>query len=120
MGVDAHKATSHITIMDDAGKVVQRKQVPTSHRGLRDALEAYHELTKTVLEASHRSGSVSGVRFRGSGRGLSHCRDRFGANCLTFVPSSHLEPPYPAYQLSKFVDRQSISTLRLRRDEVLH
>jgi hypothetical protein len=31
IGVDAHKAASHITIMDDAGKAVQRKQVRTSH-----------------------------------------------------------------------------------------
>ncbi len=58
VGVDAHKATSHITIMNDAGKVVQRKQVPTSHRGLRDALEAYHEPMKAVLEASHSWGPI--------------------------------------------------------------
>src|SRR5262245_31561261 len=58
VGVDAHKATSHVTIMDYAGKVLQRKQVPTSLDGLRDALDAYDEPMKAVLEASHGWGRV--------------------------------------------------------------
>ena len=58
VGVDAHKATSHITVMDDAGKVLQRKQVPTSLSGLRDVLESYDEPMKAVLEASHGWGPM--------------------------------------------------------------
>ncbi len=46
VGVDGHKATSHITIMDGAGKVLQRKQVPTSLGGLHDALDAVAQVVK--------------------------------------------------------------------------
>ena len=57
VGVDVHKATSHITIIDGAGKVLQRTQVPTSLDGLHDALDAYDEPMKAVLEAQPRLGT---------------------------------------------------------------
>src|SRR5262249_26044449 len=43
VGVDAHKATSHTTVMDEPGKVLKRKQVQTSPTGLRQALGCYQE-----------------------------------------------------------------------------
>ena len=44
--------------MDGAGKVLQRRQVPTSLHGLHDALDAYDEPMKAVLEASHGWGRI--------------------------------------------------------------
>jgi len=57
-GVDAHKATSHITVMDEAGRVLKRKQVPSSLAGLRQALGRYQEPMKAVLEASYSWGPM--------------------------------------------------------------
>ena len=58
VGADAHKVTSHIAIMDRAGKVLQRRQAPTSLHGLHDALDAYDESMKAVLVASHGWGRI--------------------------------------------------------------
>lgn len=52
VGVDAHKATSHITVMDDTGKVLRRKRVSSSFAGICEALGGYREPMKAVLEAS--------------------------------------------------------------------
>lgn len=58
VGVDVHKATSQITVMDEAGKVVKRKRVPTSPLGVIEALKGYHEPLKAVLEASYSWGPM--------------------------------------------------------------
>ncbi len=58
VGVDAHKATSQITVMDAAGKVLRRKRVPSSLTGIRGALEGYQEPMKAVLEASYSWGPL--------------------------------------------------------------
>lgn len=58
VGVDAHKTTSHVTVMDEAGKVLKRKQVPSSPAGLRQALGRYQEPMKAVLEASYSWGPM--------------------------------------------------------------
>lgn len=58
VGVDAHKATSHITVMDETGRILKRKQVPSSPAGLRQALGHYQEPMKAVLEASYTWGPV--------------------------------------------------------------
>lgn len=52
VGVDAHKATSHVTVMDETGKVLNRKRVPSSPIGLRQVLGRYQEPMKAVIEAS--------------------------------------------------------------------
>lgn len=44
--------------MDDAGKVLQRKQVSSSLPGLRQVLGRYHEPMKAVLEASYTWGPM--------------------------------------------------------------
>ncbi|MDR7518481.1 MAG: hypothetical protein QN131_00785 [Armatimonadota bacterium] len=38
VGVDASKATSQITVMDETGKVVKRKRVASSREGLQAVL----------------------------------------------------------------------------------
>jgi transposase len=58
VGVDAHKTTAQITVMDEAGKVVKRKRVPSSPLAIRDALEGYGEPMKAVLEASYSWGPM--------------------------------------------------------------
>ncbi len=58
VGVEAHKATSHITVMDAAGTVLQRKRVPSSPSGVYEMLGGYHEPMKAVLEASYSWGPM--------------------------------------------------------------
>jgi len=49
-GVDAHRTATHITIMDDAGKVLTRKRVSSSPDGLRSLFANYNEPIKAVVE----------------------------------------------------------------------
>ncbi len=58
VGVDAHKATSHITVMDETGQVLKRKRVPSTLPGLYDALGSFREPMKAVLEATYNWGPV--------------------------------------------------------------
>src|SRR3990170_5347924 len=57
-GIDAHKKTTHITVMDDIGRVLRRKQVPSSPAGFHQALGGYDEPIKAVLEASYTWGPM--------------------------------------------------------------
>lgn len=38
VGVDAHKSTSQITIMNEAGEVLRRKRVPSAREGFQATL----------------------------------------------------------------------------------
>lgn len=58
VGVDAHKSTSHLTIVNKNGVVLKRKQVPSSLEGLRHVLAPYSEPVKAVLEASYSWGPI--------------------------------------------------------------
>ena len=58
VGVDAHRASSHITIMDERGKVVKRAEVASSRRGIKGALGGYLEPMKAVVEASYSWGTM--------------------------------------------------------------
>ncbi len=58
VGVDAHKKTTHVTVMDEAGLVVRRKQIPSSPAGVREAIGDLHEPMKAVLEASYSWGPM--------------------------------------------------------------
>ncbi len=58
VGVDAHKATSHITVMDETGRILRRKRVPSTLPGLYDALGSFREPMKAVLEATYNWGPV--------------------------------------------------------------
>lgn len=57
-GVDAHKATAHVTVMDETGKIMRRQQIPSSSAGVHEALGDYKEPVKAVLEASYTWGPM--------------------------------------------------------------
>ena len=58
VGVDAHKATTHVTVMDEAGAVIRRKRVASSPAGVREAIGDLQEPMKAVLEASYCWGPM--------------------------------------------------------------
>lgn len=58
VGVDVAVKESQITVMDEAGKVLQRKRVPSSQAGIQEALGQYQESMKAVLEASYNWGPI--------------------------------------------------------------
>lgn len=57
-GVDAHRTSTHITVMDEAGKVLMRRRVASSSDGLRTIFANYHEPIKAVVEATYNWGPV--------------------------------------------------------------
>src|SRR5574337_2111932 len=58
IGVDHHKATSQITVMDATGQILGRKRIPSSPAGLHSALGSYARPMKAVLEATGRWGPM--------------------------------------------------------------
>jgi hypothetical protein len=57
-GVDAHRTATHITIVNDTGKVLTRKRVSSSSDGLRTIFANYNEPIKAVVEATYNWGPV--------------------------------------------------------------
>ncbi len=58
VGVDAHKSTSQITVMNEAGAILSRKRVNSTCEGFKEALAGYDEPLKAVLEASYSWGPM--------------------------------------------------------------
>jgi transposase len=58
VGVEAHKSTSQITVMNEAGVILQRKRVDSTSKGFKEALAGYDEPFKAVLEASYSWGPM--------------------------------------------------------------
>jgi transposase len=58
VGVDAHKSTSQITVMNEAGVILSRKRVNSTREGFQKALTGYNEPIKSVLEASYSWGPM--------------------------------------------------------------
>ena len=58
VGVDAHKSTSQITIMNETGEVLRRKRVASTREGFQAALAGLNEPLKSVLEASYSWGPM--------------------------------------------------------------
>jgi transposase len=58
VGVDAHKTTTQVTVMDENGKIVKRKRIESSRAGVGAVLGAYKEPLKAVLEASRTWGPM--------------------------------------------------------------
>ena len=58
VGVDAHKATSHVTVVDGTGKVLRHKRIASSPSGLREILGSCQEPMRAVLEASYTWGPM--------------------------------------------------------------
>jgi transposase len=57
-GVDAHRSSAHVTVMDETGKILRRTQVSSSPKGLHEALGGYDEPIKAVIEATYNWGPV--------------------------------------------------------------
>ena len=57
VGVEAHKSTSQITVMNEAGVILQRKSVHSTSEGFKGALAGFDEPFKAVLEASKQLGA---------------------------------------------------------------
>lgn len=58
VGVDAATKESQITVMDERGKVLQRKRVPSTRQGVHEVLQQFNEPMKAVLEASYNWGPL--------------------------------------------------------------
>ncbi len=58
VGVDAHKTKTHVTVLDEAGGVVRRKQITSSPAGVREVLGDLREPMKAVFEASYCWGPM--------------------------------------------------------------
>ena len=58
VGVDAHKNTSQITVMDESGKVLKRQRVPSTPDGFRQSLSGFGHPIQAVLEASYCWGPM--------------------------------------------------------------
>ena len=58
VGVDAHKITSQITVMDESGNVLKRQRVPSSPAGFQQGLSGFDRPMKAVLEASYCWGPM--------------------------------------------------------------
>lgn len=53
VGVDAHKSTSQVTVMDVYGNILQRRRIASSPAAVRQVLSSYEEPLRAVLEASY-------------------------------------------------------------------
>lgn len=58
VGVDAHKKTSHFTVMDAEGNILKKKNVKSNRSGILEVLEDFEEPMKAVLEASYSWGPM--------------------------------------------------------------
>ncbi len=58
VGVDDHKSTSQITVMNEAGEILRWKSVNSTKEGFQEALAGYDEPFKAVLEASYIWGPM--------------------------------------------------------------
>lgn len=58
VGVDAHKTTAQVTIMDETGKVITRKRIESSPAAVNAVLGGYREPLKAVLEAGYSWGPM--------------------------------------------------------------
>ena len=58
VGVDAHKSTSQITVMNEAGVILRRKSVNSTSEGFKGALAGFNEPFKAVVEASYSWGPM--------------------------------------------------------------
>jgi len=57
-GVDVHKRTTYVTVVDESGDVIKREQVRSTAEGMKKALGRYRRPVKAVLEASYNWGPV--------------------------------------------------------------
>lgn len=131
VGVDTHKQTTHLTVMDEVGKVLTRKQIRTSPVELYRVLQRYHEPMKAALEATYTWGPMydwlggiaeevilahpKKVRLIAEARIKT---DRIDSEILAHLLRANLIPPAyapsPATRATKRVLRQRMFFVRLR------
>lgn len=58
VGVDAHKATSQITVVNETGSILKRAKVASTSSAFQQALSGYDEPLTAVLEASYCWGPI--------------------------------------------------------------
>lgn len=58
VGVDAHKATSQIAVMEQDGRVIRRRRVCSRRADVHEALGRYRRPMKVVLEAGYNWGPM--------------------------------------------------------------
>ncbi len=58
VGVDAHKATSQITVVNETGSILKRAKVASTSSAFQQALSEYDEPLTAVLEASYCWGPI--------------------------------------------------------------
>jgi len=58
VGVDAHKESSHVTVMDERGQVLPRKSISSTREGVHSVLDGHSEPFKAVVEASYGWGPM--------------------------------------------------------------
>jgi len=63
-GVDHHTKTSHITLIDESGKVIKRKDLPSDGQVIKSMLSGYGEPIKATLEASYNWGKTGWMMLR--------------------------------------------------------
>ncbi|MGB9833495.1 MAG: hypothetical protein ACPLPW_00800, partial [bacterium] len=52
-GIDHHTQTTHLTLIDEEGRVIKQKEIPSERKALKEALAGYSEPIKATLEASY-------------------------------------------------------------------
>jgi len=57
-GVDHHTKTSHITLINEKGTVIQKKSLPSDGQSVKEMLSEYGEPIKATLEASYNWGKM--------------------------------------------------------------
>ena len=53
VGVDAHKVTFQVTVVNSGGQILKRQRIPISPEGFVQALGGFDQPLKAVLEASY-------------------------------------------------------------------
>lgn len=57
-GIDHHTQTTHLTLIDEEGRVIKQKEIPSERKALKEALAGYSEPIKATLEASYNWGKM--------------------------------------------------------------
>lgn len=57
-GVDHHTKTSHVTLVDEEGRVIERKNLPTDRQSIKELFSGYAEPIRATLEASYNWGKM--------------------------------------------------------------
>ncbi|MFW6189257.1 MAG: IS110 family transposase [Planctomycetota bacterium] len=57
-GLDVHMESSHVTVMDESGKVIRRRSIPSTREAIHRQLDGNGESVKAVMEATRGWGPI--------------------------------------------------------------